>query len=72
MLLKYGIDVNSLDAAKQTALDLAVSRNNKDIVELLCKNGANIKNKDFWNNKSLSETKLEIVEILLRHGADIK
>ena len=72
MLIKYGIDVNSVDGGKQTALDLAVIRNNKDIVELLCNNGADIKNKDFWNNKFLLETNFEIVEILLQHGADGK
>ena len=32
MLLKYGINVNSLDDKKQTALDLAVILNNKDMV----------------------------------------
>ena len=47
MLLKYGINVNSLDDKKQTALDLAVILNNKDMVNLLFNNGANVNFKDF-------------------------
>lgn len=74
MLLMLGeFDVNEGDYDKRTALHLAAGEGNADIVELLCKNNANVNIEDRWNNRPLDDAergdRKECINILLRFGA---
>ncbi|KAI8991308.1 ankyrin repeat-containing domain protein [Mycotypha africana] len=67
------IDVNSHDEFGYTAMHAAVSYNQKEIVEYLLKNGANVDIEDFDKDTPLyvAET-VEMAELLLNNGADPK
>jgi len=74
MLLMLGeFDVNESDYDKRTALHLAAGEGNADIVELLCKNNANVNIEDRWNNRPLDDAergdRKECINTLLRFGA---
>lgn len=56
LLLKYGADVNARDSY---ALSMAINNNNLEIVELLLKNGANIKPPYKTNNPEMKELLLK-------------
>ena len=49
-LLAKGVDINYQDYDKRSALHIASNENNKEAVELLIENGANINLLDRWNN----------------------
>ena len=49
-ILAKGIDVNYQDYDKRSALHIASTENNKEAIELLIENGADINLLDRWNN----------------------
>lgn len=68
--------VNRKDEDDFTPLQLAIKSNNLEMVEILLKNGANIKGKDdFFKRTVLHDEAFngntEIVELLLKYGADV-
>jgi serine/threonine protein kinase len=75
-LLEFGnIDINQGDYDKRTALHLAAGEGRLEMVELLCKAGADVNVKDRWGNRPLDDAKnapknsSSISKILKRHGA---
>jgi cytohesin len=74
LLLAHGADVN-FGEGKRTALHKAVSRNRKDLVEVLLDYKANINAKDQYGNTPLhwavSQKNKHMVELLLERGANV-
>lgn len=56
-LIAQGVDVNSSDYDNRTALHLACSTGNADVVDYLLKSGAYTNVKDRWNNKPYDDAK---------------
>lgn len=75
-LLANGVDVNSLDDNKWSALHFAVQVQSIDIVETLVDHGANIEASDKHGNTPLNKAVFcyrgdgAIIEFLLNKGAD--
>jgi ankyrin repeat protein len=57
LLESKGIDLNSYDYDKRTALHLACSECHLNVVEYLIKKKVNIDNMDRWSNKALDDIK---------------
>lgn len=72
-LLNKGIDVNDRNKDGDTALSLAVKNNNKDIVEVLLNNGANVNNINNEGSYVVNQVRCnkDILQLLLDNGADI-
>lgn len=75
ILINNGVDVNYQDRYFNTALSLAVGKNNMSLIKCLVDNGANINVKDKNGCPLLIDTiyqqKLEIVRYLIESGADV-
>ncbi|KAL7523395.1 hypothetical protein ACHAXR_000925, partial [Thalassiosira sp. AJA248-18] len=74
-LLRLGnIDVNDGDYDKRTALHLAAGNGHYDVIEFLCKSGADVNVVDRWGGRPLDDAQLyehkECVELLQAHGAN--
>lgn len=67
------IDINEADYDKRTALHVAASNGNLDVVRYLCLSGANVNVVDRWNHSPLDDAKFhnqdKCVELLLKYGA---
>jgi serine/threonine protein kinase len=69
------LDINKGDYDKRTALHVASAGGHYDVVELLCKKGANVNVEDRWGGKPLDDAlqkeggNEKVVEILFRYGA---
>ncbi|KAL3809012.1 hypothetical protein ACHAXA_000292 [Cyclostephanos tholiformis] len=69
------LDINMGDYDKRTALHVACAGGHYDVVELLCKKGANVNVEDRWGGKPLDDAlqkeggNEKVVEILLKYGA---
>lgn len=75
MLLENGADVDGEDLSGTTALIFAVIINNKDVVELLLRKGAQInkrsgKLKRTPLEQAIAQSRVYMVKLLLQHGAD--
>lgn len=75
-LLEFGnIDLDEGDYDRRAALHLAAGEGRKEIVELLCKEGANVNVEDRWGNRPLDDAKTAkknsnaIVNLLAIYGA---
>lgn len=75
-LLEFGnIDIDEGDYDQRTALHLSSGEGREEIVELLCRSGANPNVEDRWQNRPLDDAKnakknaASIMNILVRHGA---
>jgi ankyrin repeat protein len=75
-LLEFGnIDLDQGDYDSRTALHLASGEGRSDIVELLCKAGANVNVEDRWGNRPLDDAKnakknsAHIIGLLKKFGA---
>ncbi|KAG7361247.1 protein kinase family protein [Nitzschia inconspicua] len=75
-LLEFGnIDIDEGDYDRRTALHLSSGEGRKDIVELLCRSGANPNVEDRWQNRPLDDAKNakknsdRIMSILVKYGA---
>ncbi len=81
MLLKKGVDVNTMDNDGITALMWASYLGHKEIVSMLLKKGADVNAKDRRNETALMRSAMsptkwrlrqrEIVSMLLEKGADV-
>jgi len=78
-VLDFGnININSGDYDKRTALHLAAGEGHLDIVEMLCKAGANVNVEDRWGHRPLDDAKnakqnsSAIMKLLMKHGAESK
>ena len=76
-LISEGHDVNSRDNKGQTPLHFAANRGQKEILEVLLANGADIEARDGrWHNTALLNASVrgrkEVVELLLEKGANIE
>ena len=81
MLLKKGVDVNTIDNDGITALMWASYLGHKEIVSMLLKKGADVNAKDRRNETALMRSAMsptkwrlrqrEIVSMLLEKGADV-
>ncbi|EED88909.1 predicted protein, partial [Thalassiosira pseudonana CCMP1335] len=64
------IDINEADYDKRTALHVAASNGNLDVVRYLCLSGANVNVVDRWNHSPLDDAKFhnqdKCVELLLK------
>ena len=74
MLLASGdLDVNEGDYDKRTALHLAAGNGHLDIVQLLCRNNANVNIEDRWGNRPLDDALQsnsdDVVRLLQELGA---
>jgi hypothetical protein len=74
--LKEGYDINSPDLTHSTPLSIAVSLNEKDMAELLLKNGANpnVHSKvEEWTPlyRASNKNSLDICKMLINAGADV-
>jgi ankyrin repeat protein len=75
-LLEFGnIDIDEGDYDRRTALHLAAGEGREEIVELLCKAGADVNVEDRWGNRPLDDAKRakknssRIVKLLKQYGA---
>jgi ankyrin repeat protein len=75
-LLEFGnIDLDQGDYDSRTALHLAAGEGRSEIVELLCKAGANVNVEDRWGNRPLDDAKTakknsaRIIGLLKKFGA---
>jgi ankyrin repeat protein len=75
-LLEFGnIDLDQGDYDRRTALHLASGEGRSEIVELLCKAGANVNVEDRWGNRPLDDAKnakknsARIIGLLKKFGA---
>jgi len=73
-LLRMGdIDINKGDYDRRTALHLAAAGGNHDVIEFLCKSGADVNVADRWNSRPLDDAQLnghkECVDLLKSFGA---
>jgi len=71
--IDMGVDLNKGDYDQRTALHVASSLGNKEVVEFLLKYGANVNVLDRWGGTPLKDAKAggleEICALLERHGA---
>jgi len=75
-LLEFGnIDLDQGDYDRRTALHLAAGEGREEIVELLCKEGANVNVEDRWGNRPLDDAQnakknsVSIIKLLRKYGA---
>ena len=71
-LITFGADVNYKNVRGYSVLDLAVSKNNPEMVELLIAKGADVNSKTEHDYTPLHGAfRKDIAEILLTHGAQV-
>jgi ankyrin repeat protein len=51
----YSVDIDKVDYDKRTALYLAAGEGHLDVVQFLCKRGANVNVQDRWGGKPLDD-----------------
>lgn len=70
------VEINAVDASRQTALILAARHGYDDMVSLLLEKGADTDARDMYNGPALlravDRNALECVRMLVEHGADYK
>ena len=73
ILIKYKVDLEMCDGFNQTALHQAVSENKPEIVDLLCRAGADVKHRSLFQfplEVAVYKQNIDIIKILLKNGAD--
>lgn len=75
-LLEFGtIDLDQGDYDNRTGLHLAAGEGRKEVVELLCREGANVNVEDRWGNRPLDDASnakknsASIMHLLIQYGA---
>jgi len=67
------VDINNGDYDKRTALHLAAGEGHLDVVQFLCKRGANVNVEDRWGGKPLDDALQKgnerVAEVLRKYGA---
>lgn len=70
------VDINEGDYDKRTALHVAAGGGHADVVQFLCKQGANVNVEDQWGGRpiddALEKGHEKVVEILRKYGAKTK
>jgi len=72
-LMKKGIDINRKDKMKETLLDAAIEAGNKELVNLLLKNGFKLSDDNSYLEDTIEgyhETRVEIAKLLAQHKLD--
>lgn len=74
-MLDDGIDVNSIDLDKRTALHIAACEGHLEVVKLLVNRRVNIDARDRWGSTAAADAKyhgnVEVYNTLKAHGAKI-
>jgi len=75
MLLKNGMDINTLNNLQRSALIFAIAGKHKEIVELLIEKGISVHAKDNEQRTPLHwcaiQGNAEVAEVLIKHGANV-
>lgn len=71
-LIEKGININSTDYDKRTALHIATSSNNLEIVKFLVDNNADMELRDRWNNRPIDDAIREKFTDIIEFFTELK